>query len=239
MRVPDVCARFAAPLHLPLLGLLCATATPAFAREGPSKRAILEARDEVFARSEFAAAPEKGKSFILEIAREVMDTIGRFRQEHPIAYIGVMVVLVLALVILVAHIVWTLAVARRASYDDEPELPELDLRRTPPAEFRRRAVALADQGKYEDAARELYVALLLALDARGDVTYARHKALLDYRLEARRSDARAALDLFAGGYHPASFGRRTLRQDRFEELLNALDAVAGSDAMVAPRGASA
>jgi hypothetical protein len=200
-------------------------ACAARAADAPEKRTILAARDEIFARPEFAEAAEKGPSFMMELFQGVAKAVMLFAEENPIAFKVIAAVLVLTLFVLVAHIVWTLAIARRARYDEELELPELDIRRTPPATFRGRAVSLADEGRYEDAARELYMALILVLDARGDIAYARHKALLDYRHEARKADARDAFRLFAGGYHPASFGRRSLPAERFTAMLAAVDRV--------------
>ena len=75
--------------------------------------------------------------------------------------------------------------------------------------------------------RDLYTALLFTLDRRGSLRYARHKALLDYRMESARDAASSrTLDLFAGTYHPGSFGRRPPDRAHFDELLAALDALA-------------
>lgn len=204
------------------LALLLAAA-PAAARDRPDRRLVLEARDEVFARPEFRAPAEEGESAVLATLRWIAQSVARFQEEHPVLYALIMGVLVLTLVVLVAHVVWTLAAARRARYVDDLVLPELDVRRTPPEEFRARALRLAAEGRFEEAVRDLYTALVLALDRRGDIAYARHKALLDYRLEARSDDARRTLDAFAGGYHPTSFGRRPLPAERFAGLLEALD----------------
>ena len=205
--------------------LLLAITGPAYAAETADKATILQARDEVFARPEFYVREKKGKSFVLEAIVAVGKAVAQFKEDNPRTFTAITVILVLTLLVLIAHIVWTLAMARRAKYDDEPEVAEFDIRRTAPQTFRDRAVALARKGRYEDAVRELYSALVLTLDARGDLAYARHKALLDYRMEVRERDARDALDLFAGGYHPASFGRRALPQERFEALLEVLDGV--------------
>lgn len=211
--------RLAAAVALLLAG------APAFARDRPDRETILYARDEVFARPEFRQRTADGESVVAVILRTIAEHVWRFREDHPTAFLVVMGMLVLTLVVLIAHIVWTIVVARRAQYLPEPELPALDVRRTPPEEFRDRAVRLAKEGRFEDAVRDLYTALVLTLDRRGDIRYARHKALLDYRLEARADDARAALLAFAGGYHPTSFGRRPLPEDRFAELLARLDGV--------------
>src|SRR6185295_16440711 len=95
------------------------------------------------------------------------------------------------------------------------------------APFRARALAHAAAGRLDEAVRDLYAALLLTLDRRGAVRFASHKALLDYRMEAARDpEAARVLDLFAGTYHPGSFGRRPPDRARFDELFAALDRVA-------------
>ena len=213
--------------RLAAAALVLLAGAPAAARDVPDRRLILEARDEVFARPEFAARAQEGESVVMAVMRAVADYLIRFRDDHPVVYAIVLVFLVFTLVVLVAHIAWTLVVARRAKYLPEPELPHFDVRRTPPDDFRSRAIRLAGEGRYDDAVRDLYTALVLTLDDRGDLRYARHKALLDYRMEVRADDARVALDRFAGSYHPTSFGRRPLPEDRFADLLARLDEVRG------------
>ena len=207
------------------LAALLLLAGTAIARDLPDRRLIEEARDEVLARPEFHKVAQGGESAVLSAAAAFVKFVARFADEHPVAFTCVMILLVLTLLLLVAHIVWTIVVSRRARYLPEPELPALDVRRTPPDTFRDRAIRLAEEGRFEEAVRDLYAALILTLDRRGDVTYARHKALLDYRLEARADDARAALEAMAGGYHPTSFGRRPLPAERFRALLALLDEV--------------
>ena len=74
--------------------------------------------------------------------------------------------------------------------------------------------------------RTLYTAMLLTLDQRGNLRYGRHKALLDYRIEASSDqDAARVLLLFEGTYHPGSFGRRPPDREHFDELVTALDGV--------------
>ena len=209
-----------------LVGLLLAAR--AARAGGVVERSVIEdARDEVFARPEFARAAEAGESIVVAIVHAITTFFARFAEEYPVAYVVVVLLLLATVVILVAHIVWTLAVARGARYAPEPELPHLDLRRTAPEEFRARALRLAREGRYDEAVRDLYAALVLVLDRRGDLRYARHKALLDYRLEVRADDARAALAVMSDGYLPIAFGRRHLSERRFHALLGHLEQVGG------------
>ncbi len=202
------------------------TTTAAAARDPPGRRIIVEARDEVFARPEFRQRARDGESVVVAALRTFAKYVVGFRDEHPVAFMVIVGFMALTLVILVAHIVWTVVVARRARYlPSADELPALDVRRTPPEDFRARAVRLAGEGHFDAAVRDLYTALVLTLDRRGDLAYARHKALLDYRTEVRADDARSALESFARSYHPTSFGRRPLSAERFAALLAQLDGV--------------
>jgi len=203
---------------------LCAAS--AFADERPSPDDVRRVRDEVFARPEFDYTERKESLSLLErVARWWNDVVEGFQREHPILFLVLLGGMALVALGLVAHIVWTLRVARRAQWQGErPDDLEAALRRLDPGPFRARAVALAAEGRLEDAVRDLYTALLLVLDRRGAVRFASHKALLDYRIEAARDpDARETLAAFEAAYPPGSFGRRPPTRERFDGLVAALD----------------
>jgi hypothetical protein len=204
-------------------------AASAKAGDAPSADAIRRAAHDVLSRPEFHRRPGRQRTLLEQIWGWWSDVVGEFQQRHPLATIVILGVLFLAVVVLVAHIVWTLRAARRASWQ---ELPDADLaaamRRGDAAAFRARAVAHADAGRFEAAVRDLYAALLLVLDRQGALHFAPHKALLDYRIEAARDAAATrTLEQFAQTYHPGSFGRRPPDRAHFDELLGALDRVAG------------
>lgn len=205
------------------LGVLLAAALALAGDE--SAAAIRAARDEVFRRPEFRYGEAARTSFLMEWLDEISDAWRRFVAEHPVAAGVVYAAMALVLVVLVAHVLWTLRMARRAAWQDDVDVGREDaMRRGDPAPFRARALEHAAAGRFEEAVRDLYAALLLTLDRRGSVRYAPHKALLDYRIEAARDAAVArTLDLFAGTYHPGSFGRRPPDRAHFDELLAALD----------------
>jgi len=210
--------------------ILLFAAARASADDAPSADAIRAARTHVLSRSEFRYAAPEGKSFVEEIWGGWTEWLHRFYAAYPTLVAVAFCALALLLIALVAHIVWTLRMARRAEWEVDAAI-DLDaaLRRGDPAPFRARAVEHAAAGRLVDAVRDLYAALLLTLDRKDVVRYARHKALLDYRIEAARdADAVATLDLFAATYHPGSFGRRPPDRAHFDELLAALDRVAGT-----------
>jgi hypothetical protein len=116
----------------------------------------------------------------------------------------------------------------RASGHRRRAAPSLDLEdalhRADPAPFRAHAMECAARGELDEAVRSLYTALLLRLDRLGHLRFARHKAVLDYRIElTERPAARDTLEQFCGIYHPGSFGRRPPTRPEFDALLAAYD----------------
>lgn len=208
-----------------------AAAAAARADDLPPVEAIAAARDRVLARPEFRyGAAEEEPSLFERLLRWWQETVTAFQKAYPVLFLVLVAMLALALVAIVAHLLWTWGAARRARYaEDDPRDLEAALRRLDPAPFRGRALEHAAAGRLEEAVRELYTALLLTLDRRGSLRYAGHKAFLDYRIESSGDPpARAALDAFADAYPPGSFGRRPPDPARFDGLVATLDALGGA-----------
>lgn len=208
--------------------LLLFAAGAARADDAPSAATIRSAKSAVMSRAEFRYGPPPRKSFIEELWDDFAHFLAGFKEAYPTLFYAFFAAAAALLVVVVAHIVWTLRAARRAQWreDDAADL-DAAIRRGDPAPFRARALDHAAAGRFDEAVRDLYAALLLTLDRRGAVRYASHKALLDYRIEAARDvDAARTLELFAATYHPGSFGRRPPDRAHFDELLDALNAVA-------------
>ena len=208
---------------------LLALAAAAHGGDSPSADSIRAAAKDVLSRPEFRYSGAKSRSLLEELWNWWSDLLSGFVERHPRMAVVTVIALAIALVVVVAHIVWTLRTARRGAWQ---ELPEADLdaavRRGDAAAFRTRAVAHADAGRFEEAVRDLYAALLLTLDRRGALHFARHKALLDYRIEAAQdAGVVRTLDAFAGIYHPGSFGRRPPDRAHFDALLREFDRTAG------------
>lgn len=200
----------------------------AFAAEEPAAGAVRAARDLVLARPEFRyESPKDEESLFESLLRWWSEIVADFHQSHPVLFVLAMAAMALLAAALIAHIVWTWRVARRAAYEtDDPRDLEAALRRLDPAPFRARALEHAAAGRLDEAVRDLYSALLLTLDRRGAVRFAQHKALLDYRIEsAGDAPARAALDRFAAAYPPGSFGRRPPSPGVFGDLVATLDGI--------------
>ncbi len=204
------------------------SATVAHAAEPIPSDAIVNARDKVFARPEFARLLEPDEpSALVSALGKFANWLWEMQQAYPLVFWSVFVLLLLLALLLLAHVLWTIRVAGRTDFAAAELALEDAVRRADPAPFRKRAVELAEAGDLEGAVRALYTALLLTLDRKGTLRFARHKALLDYRIECdSETEARATLDFFAGTYHPGSFGRRPPTREQFDRLLGALDGVA-------------
>ena len=208
--------------------LVAGAARTLFADEPVARETVLAARDRILSREEFSYAPLEAESSWLSRA---FDVFGRWVAEmhalYPVAFWCTIGGLVLVLVVLVAHIVWTLRAEAPPRRRHALDLEEA-LRRADPGPYRAEAVACAQRGEHEAAVRALYVALLLRFDRAGHVRFARHKAVLDYRIElAAQPDALALLDRFCTIYHPGSFGRVPPTRAAFDALLAAYDGVRG------------
>lgn len=204
--------------------LAAAAASAADPRDAPT---IRSARDAVYAMPEFQYEAPEGPSLLEEWFDAFSAALSAFARDHPTLAKIVIAAMALMLLAIVAHAVWSLRVARQAAWEDA-SAGDLDaaIRRGDPAPFRARAIEFARAGRYDEAVRDLYTALVLTLDRRGALRFASSKALLDYRLEAaRQPDAAAALDRFAAVYHPGSFGRRPPDRVHFDALLADLDAL--------------
>jgi cbb3-type cytochrome oxidase subunit 3 len=206
--------------------LVTITSIAAAADPIPAKT-IERARDAVLSRPEFIyEAPAKNNSFWRRALTGFFDFIQEMQEDYPLAFWGMFILLALLLLVLIAHIVWTIRVAGRGRYDSGRLALEDAVRRADPGPFRTRAMELAAGGDLEGAVRALYTALLLTMDRAGTVRFARHKALLDYRIETASDDAaRATLDFFASTYHPGSFGRCPPTREQFELMVARLDEV--------------
>lgn len=199
----------------------------AHAAEAPTREAIEAAVERVYAGDEFVYDPEPDGEWFSDALRSVVGFFEWLEELHPVLHGLLLMVLFALLVALVWHIVWTLRVSRQDEYEDLSAPLESALARLDPAPFRASAEQALAEGDRERAIRDLYLCLLIHLDRRGAIRFARHKALLDYRIETRSDQqAAAVLGRFAEVYHPGSFGRRPPDDATFARLFDAVDGIA-------------
>jgi hypothetical protein len=151
------------------------------------------------------------------------DRLGSFselRLSHPWIWWTVVIWLVITVVVLLGHLIWTTwQAARRA----EPAAPAAGkTARTRPrtaADWEAEAARLAAEGRLREASAALYQALLLRLDGRGAVRFDPSKTPGDYRREARpHPEAARALGVFLRLFEPVAFGGRALDAEGWERM---------------------
>lgn len=203
---------------VPGSALVVSSASLAMASDAPSRQAVRKAVAEVYADERFTYRDAED-SWFSDALTGFAQFMADFHTTHPVLFWILLVVLLVVCLILIAHIVWTLRMANEAEFE-ELEAPLGDsIAALNPEPFLQSADRAWRDGDRATAIRDLYAALLISLDRTGVVRYSRHKALLDYRLEAR-SDPGAAelLTRFEQAYHPGSFGRRPPDDATFAEL---------------------
>jgi hypothetical protein len=151
------------------------------------------------------------------------DRLGSFselRLSHPWIWWTVVIWLVITVVVLLGHLIWTTwQAARRA----EPAAPAAGktarTRSRTAADWEAEAARLAAEGRLREASAALYQALLLRLDRRGAVRFDPSKTPGDYRREARpHPEAARALGVFLRLFEPVAFGGRGLDAEGWERM---------------------
>ncbi len=126
----------------------------------PSDAAIRELAHQILARPEYANATSN--KYVAELLRRILgwiNNLGALQFKDPFLYWIVIVALVVVLVALVTHLVWTLRAALRAP---EPSGRPVIGGRTMP-DLAGEADALAADGRYLEAAHRLMLASFRAL----------------------------------------------------------------------------
>lgn len=194
----------------------------------PTAAEIQQAVVEVYTRPEFEQRLTWRDWLMARLGRvfgwigEQLDWLRGLRTTHPVIFWIIVAWMVVALLALVAHIVWTaVQVARRA--DGDPAAPKAKTpgRQVPrtAADWEAEAARLAGEGRLREAAAALYQALLLRLDALGVVRMDASKTPGDYRREARKHpEAARALGGFLRLFEPVAFGGRDLDADGWERM---------------------
>lgn len=195
----------------------------------PTAAEIERALTEVYARPEFETRITWRDWLWARLGRvfgwigEQLDGLRGLRDTQPVIFWIIVGWMVLTLVALVAHIVWTaVQVARRGDGSETTprgkKTPGRQVPRTA-ADWEAEAARLAGEGRLREAAAALYQALLLRLDALGAVRVDASKTPGDYRREARKHpEAARALGGFLRLFEPVAFGGRDLDADGWERM---------------------
>ena len=194
----------------------------------PSAARVQQAVDRVYARPEFQPARRSGWSEWLlgQLGRalhwigERVDWLRGLQETAPVVFWLIIVWLVVTLVALLGHLVWTAVKVARMG-EDQPTPGAGPARQKPrsAADWEAEAARLAAEGRLREAAAALYQSLLLRLDGLGVVRFDSSKTPGDYRREARKHpEAAQALGGVLRLFEPVAFGGRDLDAEGWERL---------------------
>lgn len=193
----------------------------------PSAQQVQEAVARVYARPEFqehhGIREWLGQLFSrawLWIA-DKLEAFGHLKLTHPVIWWLVVGWLVLTVLALFTHLVWSTMQAAKRGDDAEPASAARKRAAKPrtAADWEAEAARLAGEGRVREAAAALYQALLLRLDGRGAVRFDPAKTPGDYRREARQHpEAAQALGSFLRLFEPVAFGGRGLDLEGWERM---------------------
>ena len=192
----------------------------------PSAREVQEAVARVYARPEYQERHGIREWLAGVFSRlwawigEQLSAFAGLKVSHPWIWWAVVGWLVITVLALLAHLVWSTLQAARRGEDAEPAAART--RRARPrtaADWEAEAARLAAEGRLREAAAALYQALLLRLDGRGAVRFDPSKTPGDYRREARpHPEAAKALGAFLRLFEPVAFGGRGLDAEGWERM---------------------
>lgn len=200
----------------------------------PTAAEIQNAVAQVYARPEFQERHTWQEWLMARVGRalawlgEHLSWLRDLRLTNPVVFWIVIAWLVVALLALVGHIVWTaVQVARRGDHGKDDVKAAGPRKPRGIADWNAEAARLAAEGRLREAAAALYQALLLRLDALGAVRFDASKTPGDYRREARKNpEAARTLGGFLRLFEPVAFGGRELDSDGWERLKTAADGAA-------------
>jgi hypothetical protein len=167
-------------------------------------RAVL---DTVFAAPKYDWVPRSDPlGWLLAQFRRVGEWFGQLELAQPLVYWGLVFLLVAILVAILVHAGYVMAGAMRyASTPEAREVRAATFRKDGPW-YRAEAARLAGAGRYPDAVRALFDAVILELDARKVVRWHPSKTPREYAREARlRLDDRSRLTGLVDGVYAYSF----------------------------------
>jgi len=208
-----------------LLALLLLFQPLAPGRDMPSATEVSSALERVLAAPEFQPPRkswlERAREWVHERLNEllssVLKSVGSALAEPAVAYI-----LLAALTVLLLLILWRI-LNTFLHQRDPSRLPRSDPPREAavildPGPHLVSATRLAGEGKFLDAAHELYLGVLLWLDGSGRARFQEHKTGFEYARELRGSDLFSPYHSFLQAFYPVAFGGRPAHRDAYRRM---------------------
>ena len=130
----------------------------------------------------------------------------------------ILAVLVTVLVLILGYIVWNLLSQRNPEgFMKSTAAPETSYFLDPKPHLAS-ASQLASEGKFLEAAHELYQGVVLWLDGLGRARYEEHKTGFEYARELRGSDLHSPYRSLLEAFYPVAFGGRPAHRDAYRRM---------------------
>jgi hypothetical protein len=204
---------------LAVAGLLLLPAGARAEPPHPDDATIRRQTEDILSRPEFRPAGAD-LSALARAVRSFFEWFSPLADTQPVLFWGLIVGLVLLLVLLVAHIAWTV---RRVLTVGEVALPgtEAEARRQRLSQgYQREAQERAARGEYTEAVRCLFLALVYRLDEEGRVLFQRACTNREYlALFADRPEVRRDLGMFVETLDANWYGQHATDEGRYAECL--------------------
>lgn len=197
--------------------------------DAPSRHDVRRAVDEVMSRPEFAE-PEKGwfETWREEVWAGIRDALGELFSalfdvlpEEGLARTLVIGWMIVTLLAIVAHFVWTLVQLRRAgpaAGTDGAVDDDLHAHVATSAEALDLARRAASDGRFDVAMSALYRATVLWLDEHGEVALGDAKTGGDYARDLADAERRRTFRALLRDYYPVAFGGRVPDAEAFAAM---------------------
>jgi hypothetical protein len=178
-------------------------------RQSPPDDTLRAALDSVFAGPAYRWIDRPDPLRLLrDWAFRLSDWIAALREGNPLWYRALLIGLIGLLLVILGHAAWIFwQTLRGATRTDEAAAPESPISRRDARHLRADAEQAAHAGRYAEALRLGFHALVLELDAGGSVAYSSGKTPGEYAREARLSPTdRGRLSALVGSLYRHVYG---------------------------------
>ncbi|HEU5218283.1 MAG TPA: hypothetical protein VFU23_06470 [Gemmatimonadales bacterium] len=156
---------------------------------GPTADTLRAVLDTVFAGKDYRWQERPSPvSIFARWMGALQEWLFELRQAHPLAFRGLLFLLLILVLAIFAHAVWIFARTVRAADSGREGLPTAGGRRRDREWYRREADRLAAQGRYAEAVQADFLALVLALDGLRLLKFHPSKTPAEYGMEARLAE---------------------------------------------------
>ncbi len=185
----------------------------------PGDAAIRRQAQEILSRPEFQPRGAD-LSALARAVRSFFEWLSGLADTSPLLFWGLIVGLVLLLLLLLAHITWTVRRVLTVGEVSSPEAEAAAQRQRLSLGYQREAQERADRQDYTEAIRCLFLALVYRLDEEGRVLFQRASTNREYlAVFADRPEVRRDLGVFVDTLDANWYGQHPTDERRYAECL--------------------